>query len=104
MNIIKIAIQFERITVKEKEIEDSNDELNKLTEVNQNLRQRNKRLQETRQYNMNRAIEEYKQFNKDFNAREVCSRDQVLNELKDVWRFKLNEEKAVIGRVKTTNF
>ena len=46
---------------------------------------------------MDRAIDEYKQYNKQFNTREVCSRDQVLNELKDVWRFKLNEEKAVIG-------
>lgn len=88
---------FLRITVKEKELLDCNDELNKLVEINQNLTQRNRRLYETRVYNMERASEEYKSFNKQVNAKEQCSREEVINELKDLWRFKLSEEKNLIS-------
>lgn len=88
--------------MKEKELADCDDELNKLVETNQNLRQRNRRLQETRLYNMERASDEYKSFSRDFNSRENCAREHVLNELKDLWRFKLNEEKSVIGYPPTT--
>lgn len=83
--------------MKEKELQDANDDLKKTLDVNQNLRQRNGRLRDTRSYNMEKASEDYRTFNREMNSRAQCSREEVINELKDVWRFKLNEEKSVLG-------
>lgn len=76
-----------------------NDELKKLREINQNLAQRNQRLELTRNYNFNKATDEYKTYNRDVNSRKLCTRDEVLQELKDLWRFKLSEEKSVLSNL-----
>ena len=47
---------------------------------------------------MKKATDEYRSFNREVNFREQYSREQVLNELKDLWKFKLNEEKHLISK------
>lgn len=48
---------------------------------------------------MQKASEEYRCFNREFNLQEQCSRDQVIDELKNLWKYKLREEKNLISNV-----
>jgi len=61
------------------------------------LRQRNIRLTETRERDMARAIEDYRAYNKEINSKNVCDKDQVIEEMKNVWKYKQAKEKELLG-------
>ncbi|RNA33129.1 coiled-coil domain-containing 83-like [Brachionus plicatilis] len=100
------AITGYKISLKDKELKDANEELNKLVERNFFLKERTDRLNQTRLQNIHKAMTEYKTFTHQLNSQPRCERDDVIIELKNLWTFKssLNKELVEIKKqIKNTD-
>lgn len=88
------AITGYKISLKEKELKEANDELNKLVERNFFLKERTDRLNQTKIQNIQKAMSDYKSFTHQLSSQPRCERDDVITELKSFWSFKssLNQE------------
>jgi hypothetical protein len=56
------------------------------------------RLSETRERDMAKAIDDYRTYNKEINSKSVCDKDQVIEEMKNVWKYKQTKEKELLGK------
>ena len=70
-------------------------ELDLLNEKNQNLKQRNHRLSQTKDAQMKRTLDEYKEYTKRIQTEKRCEKEEVMAEMKDLWNFKQGEEREV---------
>jgi hypothetical protein len=70
-------------------------ELDLLAEKNQNLKQRNQRLNQTKENQMKRTLDEYKDYTKRIQTEKRCEKEEVMAEMKDLWNFKQGEEREV---------
>lgn len=86
-----------RIGLKEKELEDANFALKELTEKNSHFHQRNKRLTETRDYYIQKTIQENKEFLTQIDKQEKCEKEHVLKEMQNFWDFKKGLEDQIFG-------
>jgi hypothetical protein len=87
----------ERIEVQKKELEELTREQSRLHELKKNLKQRNERLSQTRETYFKRTLDQYKNDTNDFRSKRECNKDDVLNELKNLWRFKSQQEKEILS-------
>lgn len=77
--------------------------MSKLVEKNQNLRERNARLIQTKEHNIQKALDDYKNFTTEINSRKRCDKDEVISEMKDLWKFKQSQEKELLGKISFRN-
>ncbi|CAF0728239.1 unnamed protein product [Brachionus calyciflorus] len=90
------AITTYKINLKEKELQEANEELNKLVERNFYLKERNDRLNQAKEQNIRKALQDYKNYTNEINSRKRCERDDVLCELKNLWAFKESLDKDLL--------
>ena len=74
-------------------------ELDLLSEKNQNLKQRNQRLSQTKDAQMKRTLNEYKEYTKRIQSEKRCEKEEVMEEMKDLWNFKQGEEREVSSSI-----
>ena len=91
-------IKKNRIGIIQNELKEAEKELDLLVEKNQNLKQRNQRLNSTKEYQMNKTFEDYKKFIEDTNSKKKCDKDEVNMYMKDNWRFKQMQEKEILSK------
>lgn len=85
--------------MKEKELEDTNFALKELIEKNENSLQRNQRLKENREYYMKKALRDYKQFTNQLDSQGKCEKEDVLSEMKNLWKKEKEHNDELIGRI-----
>ena len=77
----------------------ANEELSRTLEANQSLQQRVQRLKETRDYHFNKALEDYMEFKSNNSKLPVIEKDEVVKEMKELWRFKKAQEQMIVGKL-----
>jgi len=90
------AILGYKIGLNEKELEDANFALKELSEKNSHFQQRNKRLTETRDYYIQKTIQENKEFLDQIDKQDKCEKQHVLKEMQNFWDFKKGLEDQII--------
>ena len=83
--------------MKEKELEDANFALKDLSEKNENFNQRNERLKETKDFYLKKAIKDFKNLTNETDKQKKCEKEDVLNEMKDLWNFQKQLDDELIG-------
>ncbi len=81
-----------RITIKEKELDELQLEIDKLSEFNDAMKKKNAQLNEKKEVNMNQALEDYRAYSNKLNAEEKCEKSEVMTELHRLWDFKQGQE------------
>jgi hypothetical protein len=89
-----------RLSLKEEELDDVNDELKKLEVKVGALQQRNARLKETRETMMLKALREHKDFMIKNDAKETCEKEDVLREWQNLWLFQKEHEDELTSTTK----
>lgn len=71
--------------------------MEKVIETNKNLKQRNERLYETKLNNMEKAVNDYKSYAKEYTGKYDCDKEDVLKELKNLWNYKQSQERDMLS-------
>ena len=92
--------------MKKREVDEAKQELNMTMEMGDALKQRIERLKETRDYHFNKAFEDYMEFKSKNDQMTPCDKDEVISEMKELWKVRKQQEQSVIdlrNKIKQTS-
>ncbi len=81
--------------MKKKELTEAEAEYNKIYDLNRSMKQRNERLNKTKESNVRRTLDQYKEDTNEYRSKQPLNKDHVLAEMKELWRWKQSQEREI---------
>ncbi len=64
-------------------------------DFNRSMKLRNERLTKTKENNVRRTLDQYKEETNDYRSKQLLNKDHVLDEMKDLWKWKKSQEREI---------
>lgn len=85
--------------MKQNELDQANADYNRMFELNRNLKQRNERLNQVKEANLRKVMDQYKTDTKDYRSKQTIDKTHVMEAMREFLAFKQEQEREIISKI-----